>query len=175
MHELEHIKQFVSFAAKELKLASVPHINFVGNEENKKQTFGHTKDNVITVRVTGRHPVDVMRTVAHELIHFKQGNKRSSEQAREDEANAIAGRVMRAYATKYPNAFKHRSIREDTVSATPVNAMGASAADPTTGNIQGYSPIMMQKNMLKRPKPLSDIIGKRAMLKDLKKDKKNGV
>jgi hypothetical protein len=82
---------------------------------------------------------------------------------------------MRAYATKYPNAFKHRSIREDTVSATPVNAMGASAADPTTGNIQGYSPIMMQKNMLKRPKPLSDIIGKRAMLKDLKKDRKRGV
>lgn len=120
MSSLQYIKNFVSFAAKHLGLKAVPKINFVGSVENKKATFGHfLKDNKgesITIRVTDRHPIDVMRTIAHELYHHKQrlSGVNHSERVKEDEANAIAGRIMRAYDTKYPGAFNLKPIKEDT-------------------------------------------------------------
>jgi hypothetical protein len=129
---IRHVHHFVSFAAKHLKLSKMPHIRFVGSEEDKKQAFGHSIGNEIVVRTTDRHPLDVMRTLAHELTHFKQNGRASegSEGEREDGANAMAGRVMREYDTKYPKAFKDRPIKEDAmVSAIPGNNAGGGAID----------------------------------------------
>ena len=89
------IEMFVKFAAKELGLTKLPKIHYVGTTENKKAAFGHSMGNDIWVRITDRHPIDVMRTITHELIHFKQ--KGGSERFKEDQANALAGRVMRKF------------------------------------------------------------------------------
>jgi len=164
MSSINHVKQFVNFAAKELGLTSLPKINFVGNTENKRDTFGHffgrRHGSSITVRITGRHPIDIMRTLAHELIHYKQKIKKtkSSEQMKEDEANELAGRIMRKFDNKYPKVFKDLpiSIKEDgeggTVSAVPANAIGNPGSNP---NMQTFDPLLGTK-MLKR-KQLQDI------------------
>jgi len=119
----QHVQNFVSFATKHLKLKGQPHIRFVGSEEDKKQAFGHSKGKEVVVRVTNRHPIDVMRTLAHELTHFRQGNSKASDQSREDNANAIAGRIMRDYDTKYPKVFKDGPISEEGEGAA--NSTGA--------------------------------------------------
>lgn len=175
---LKDVKNFITFAAKYLHLGSLPHIRFVGAIENKKRAFGHFmsdrhSDGSITVRVTDRHPIDVMRTIAHELIHHKQriSGVPRSEQMKEDEANALAGRIMREYDTKYPKTFKDKPITSihETESAVPANAMGGSSSTAGTGGIDTYDPLMsrmMQKR--KPPKGLRQIIGH-----ELKLDKRS--
>jgi len=136
---LQHVQKFVSFATKHLKLRGQPHIRFVGSDEDEKQAFGHSKGKEVVVRVTNRHPIDVMRTLAHELTHFRQGNSKASDQSREDNANAIAGRIMRDYDTKYPKTFKAKPISEEgegmTTSALPAIHTGKDIAnfDPLLG------------------------------------------
>ena len=108
--QLKHLNKFIDFAKKELKLPSLPNIHFAGSEENEKQAFGHSIGNDITIRINDRHPIDIMRTVAHELTHYSQNLKRQKgEQFREDEANALAGRLMRKFGTTNPEVFKDRS------------------------------------------------------------------
>ena len=78
----------MKFAAKELGLRSLPNIKFVGSSENRMDSFGHTKGNSITVRITDRHPIDIMRTIAHEFIHIKQ-NVTKKKIGNEDQANDL--------------------------------------------------------------------------------------
>jgi hypothetical protein len=118
---------FVKFAAKELGLTKLPTIHYVGSAENKKAAFGHSMGNDIWIRITDRHPIDVMRTITHELIHFRQ--KGGSERFKEDQANAIAGRVMRKFDTTFPSAFKLKPIREDVASTVPANSAGAGGVE----------------------------------------------
>jgi hypothetical protein len=155
-----HIQHFISFAVKHLKLTKMPNIRLVGHSEDSKRTFGHSISNEIVVRSIGRHPNDVMRTLAHELVHFKNGSKNASDEKREDMANAIAGRIMRLYNTKYPNTFKNKPITEEgeggMVSAVPANAMGASSS--ASGPIQTYDP----KLKIPGPKKLKNILRRNA-------------
>ena len=167
--DLHHINKFIGFAAKELGLTSLPKIHLVGHEEDKKDAFGDFKDGNVHVRVVGRHPVDVMRTIAHELIHHKQNTTRSKkgEQMKEDDANRIAGRVMRSFDTKHPEVFKDSPLPEDVASAIPANCMGASSSTHGTGGIDTFDPLMKMKKISR----LSDIIGKNKPLKNIKKGK----
>jgi len=173
----DHIKKFVPFAAKELGLTSLPKIHLVGHNEDEKAAFGHSKGNNIAVRIVGRHPIDVMRTIAHELIHYRQNlsKKKNSEKMREDEANAIAGRVMRNFDTAHPEAFKDKPIPEEVGSVIPNNLMGNSSSIQGTGGITTIDPLMKPKNKqntfltqrVHDMKKLSDIIGSNSTLKKL--------
>jgi len=144
-----HLKMFIKFASKELGLKVLPKIHFVGNVENKMHAFGHTNKKEIYVRVTDRHPIDIMRTLAHELIHCKQ--KSGSDDWKEDNANEMAGRIMRKFDNKYPNVFKDKAIKanmmEDGVVANAVGTGGMGSSSP--GPIQGFDPILKLK-----PQPL---------------------
>jgi len=150
--ELKLFKHFIKFAAKELGLTNTPNIVLTGRGQDKHLAFGHSIGKDITVRVTGRHPMDSMRTIAHEMYHVKLHNK-SSTQSEEDKANAMAGRIMKKYNTLFPNVFKHLPIREETV-------IGDSS--PSNPN----SPIAQPERLLS-PKIL-----KRKKLRDIVKVKK---
>jgi len=180
------INHFVKFAAKELKLSKTPKISLVGHQEDKKRAFGDFRNDTDTIRVRalGRHPLDVMRTIAHELIHYKHKNKHSSEQSKEDEANAIAGRIMRKYDQQNPHLFNEDATA---ASALPTNNVGS-------GEVATFSPLFgakkkkdgEERTMLSRLVPssslkdkagdkgrsLRDIIGKNKVDKDMKKEKK---
>lgn len=161
MIQINHLKTFIQFAAKELNLPSLPNIHFVGSSHDKKRSFGHSIGRDITVRITNRHPVDVMRTIVHEMIHFKQNLKgKTGEQFREDQANALAGRIMRKFGTTNPSIFKDQPIPSNVTeeeSAVPANCAGS-------GAIAGIG-IGPQGEPGKKKKKLVDIIGPLKRLK----------
>jgi hypothetical protein len=157
---LNDIKKFIKFAAKELDLSELPKIKFVGSSENTRNAFGHFVDDAITVRITDRHPIDIARTLAHEMYHWKQKltGTTESEQSKEDNANLFAGRVLKSFDVSHPAVFKDKAIKSnikedgETTSALPANHTG--------GNIASFDPLMTIKNILKRPAPRRTNIGK---------------
>jgi hypothetical protein len=51
-----------------------------------------------------------MRTIAHELVHYQQKTlhrkgKSSAGSKHENEANAVAGEIVRKYGQKHPEIF----------------------------------------------------------------------
>ena len=153
------VRKFISFAVRKLGLASTPTIHLVGSTENSRNAFGHFmgtgKSNTISVRMTDRHPIDVMRTIAHELCHYKQRvmHTRASEQQREDEANAMAGRIMRDFDTTHPNVFRDKPIKED----MGVAAMGGAVNNIGDGNIAKFDPLLSKKGaIIKRKAPVEE-------------------
>lgn len=63
--------------AKRLGIQNAPKIIFTNDKKNSKEAFGKTAyydptQRVVRVYVTGRHPTDILRSFAHELIHHWQ-------------------------------------------------------------------------------------------------------
>jgi hypothetical protein len=107
-------KEFVKFTVKELGLKSLPKsIKFEGDNYSAQYltfgTYNPSTDEVVVVKGQ-RHPVDVLRTLAHELVHHKQredGQELNGEDGSniENEANAKAGELMRKFRTVRPEIF----------------------------------------------------------------------
>ena len=106
----EIVSLFIPFAADALELDDLP--NFSLNSEGSGRSFGSYGGNQINLNVEGRHPMDVLRTLAHEMTHYKQdlhdqlthesGETGSPE---ENEANMVAGIIMRDFGRTYPELF----------------------------------------------------------------------
>ena len=103
---------FIKLAAEYLGLEELPTIDVVKQVPNAEgTTFGRYEPEVRTIWLVahGRHPKDVLRTLAHELVHYQQdveerlqydsGETGSNE---ENEANAVAGIIMRNYSEQNP-------------------------------------------------------------------------
>lgn len=111
----EKLNEFVKFVKKQLDLKTVPTISVQNHRDGLKTTanYDYTKENkVIKVCSKNRALVDVMRSIAHELVHHKQ-----FEQGRlkvkppdiggeiEDEANAKAGQYIKMFAKDDPTIY----------------------------------------------------------------------
>jgi hypothetical protein len=78
LSQLEDLtKKLVPFAQKQIGFNNPPVINFNGDEKNAANPFGRTgqydpHNREITIFVTGRHVKDVLRSIAHELVHHGQ-------------------------------------------------------------------------------------------------------
>jgi hypothetical protein len=118
------VKNFLPLAMKELKIKKLPRIILKKHIETNdgQATFGRfvNEEEKIYLGIADRHPVDILRTLAHELVHFKQ-----YEQGRmkpdsgdtgspiENEAHAVAGVLMRYFNKKYPDAVKSSAVSLD--------------------------------------------------------------
>lgn len=106
--------EFIKFVVKELGMQSLPKsIKFVGEEYSQQHmtfgTYNPSLDEVVIVK-GNRHPVDVLRTLAHELVHHKQredGKTLNGDDGSdiENEANAKAGELMRKFRNVIPEIF----------------------------------------------------------------------
>ena len=115
------IKRFQVFLKRELRLTYDIPVIFVDDVDFSKRiaAFGEiSKGNVIHLSIVNRHPMDIMRTLAHEYVHYKQhvekGLQRKSPHAgspTEDQANAKAGEIMRKYGQLHPELFDLMPIR----------------------------------------------------------------
>jgi hypothetical protein len=111
----ERLNEFVKFVKKELELETVPTIVIKGNRDGLKTTanYDYTKENkIIKVFGKGRMLVDVMRSVAHEMVHHKQFEQGRLEVRPpdiggeiEDEANAKAGQYIKMYSKIDPTIY----------------------------------------------------------------------
>lgn len=116
---------FVSFASDKLGLLSIPKIQYKDNEEQGCQpSFGgyNPDSHEIVISTKNRHPMDVFRTLAHELVHHKQNEdgrikdvskEGSTGSPIEDEANSLAGRLMRWFGKANPDKFALTHIIEE--------------------------------------------------------------
>ena len=117
---VEMFKKFLPLAMKVLELDSLPRMMFATKvDETDQPTFGlySNSDRVLKVALTNRHPNDILRTVAHELTHYKQdiNNELNNDSGdtgsdHENEANATAGVIMRHFNKLYPEYLKSQPL-----------------------------------------------------------------
>lgn len=114
-------KNFIKFTAKELELDNLPKINLIKDQNYsvKHHSFGgyRPSDKSINIMISNRHIQDVLRTLAHELVHYRQdinnqlnpdsGNDGSPE---ENEANSVAAVCMRKWGKMHPELFGKESL-----------------------------------------------------------------
>ena len=108
-HMLTHLLQLCK---DELDLEELPNINMLDDATtvSSGSSFGEFDGTGINVVSKDRHPVDVMRTLAHELVHWKQRLEGmeldgSDGSETENQANAVAGEIMRKFGKMYPEYF----------------------------------------------------------------------
>ena len=117
------IDQFAASCIDYLGIKRAPEIKLHTNTDWSEQTgsFGQyePETNVLHLATSGRHALDILRTMAHEFTHRKQAEKETlpdnageTGSPYEDEANAMAGRIMRHWAEKHPEMFAHVPLEE---------------------------------------------------------------
>ena len=104
----DKLNKFVKFVKDELGIEKMPTISVQNHREGLKTTanYDYTKENkVVKVCSKNRALVDVMRSIAHELVHHKQFEQGRLEVKPpdiggeiEDEANAKAGQFIKMFA-----------------------------------------------------------------------------
>lgn len=108
------VSHLLELCKQELEITQLPHIRLIGNvpslKSGEKSSFGEFDGHTIKVITTNRHPIDVLRTLAHELVHWKQqmeGEHMDGEDGSDTEnaANSIAGIILRRFGKKYPESF----------------------------------------------------------------------
>ena len=116
--------KFLPLAMKDLGLTTLPKIipELHIESHDGQATFGRFVNDELAIHLalTNRHPVDILRTLAHELVHFKQLtmgkiNDASGETGspEENQANTIAGIIMRHFNKEYPDAVNMQPIELD--------------------------------------------------------------
>jgi hypothetical protein len=117
------VHDFISHAAERLGIENMPHIELHSDSEwsEREHSFGRYTPNTHTLEVNlaNRHIMDILRTVAHELVHCRQHelsplpDEAGETGSRwENEAHAKAGELMRDYADANPNRFGEHSLAE---------------------------------------------------------------
>lgn len=119
--KVNKLREFVSYVLDRLGVDEPPRIKFIDDKSHALQlgSFGgfDLNDKSINVNIAGRHAADIMRTLAHEIVHYcqdreKEGGLEASDGETgtqyENQANAVAGQIMRDYARKNPSIFESR-------------------------------------------------------------------
>ena len=110
-HDLKEIvKEFGAFIVKKLAIKKPFKIHLTTNREGMK-TYAHYDPNsgLIKVCIKGRSKADVLRSIAHEMVHHQQNqNGKLSQDPKnpipdiggeiEDEANAVAGQLIKEFS-----------------------------------------------------------------------------
>jgi predicted nucleotidyltransferase len=148
---LEMLKRFLPIVQEHLQLKSFPKIKPVLKlNHGQHPSFGMfvNETNTIELAISNRHPVDILRTLAHELVHCKQrednrlkpdSGETGSEE--ENEANALAGVIMRDFDDANPEVFDE----------TPLEL--SEGTDYVKGNVEYHdtlSHLAWQNNSLKK-------------------------
>lgn len=113
-----HLKSFMNFTAKKLGFDELPEVIYKEPDDHGDQpSFGGYApgEKKLIVMTKNRHPMDIFRTVAHELVHHKQNldgrlgkdikQEGSTGSDIENEANSEAGKVMRWFGKANPDLF----------------------------------------------------------------------
>lgn len=114
------LHDFIKYAANHLELKTLPKFDIVFDNDRsvENSSFGGYGGRHIQITVKDRHIMDVCRTLAHELVHFRQdmngdlegNNPGATGSPQENEANAEAAVIMRNWGKLHPKLFSLRAI-----------------------------------------------------------------
>ena len=109
------IEDFIEFGKKELSLDDDFRVNLTSNGDDIETLANYDMlDNEINVLTKDRADADIIRSIAHEMVHHKQnvrgdlrGNPEEGEDGSpwEDEANARAGVLVRKFGKINPDIY----------------------------------------------------------------------
>jgi hypothetical protein len=115
----EIIRAFLQFAKKELGLSQLPKIRVHSDPSHsiEHKSFGGYSNGGINITISNRHINDVLRTLAHELIHYVQDlenrilpDSGADGSPIENEANSKAAVLMRKWGSLHPTSFALMAI-----------------------------------------------------------------
>lgn len=109
--KLNVLKDFIAFCKSELSIQTLPKISLINDKSfvEKFRSFGEYNPSTNSIKVVsiGRNLADVCRSLAHELCHHRQnelgmlyGDAGNTGTDIENDANAMAGILMREYGKK---------------------------------------------------------------------------
>lgn len=108
----ETITDFVRFAAKQLGLQQEPNIEFVDVRDGSMTTAAYSpSDCSMKIYRGNRATFDICRSIAHEMVHQMQDENGDELDGTtgspcEDEANAVAGRLIRMYGAENDSFYE---------------------------------------------------------------------
>lgn len=117
MSQDDIIRDFLNYVVEELSIDQVPKLRLKKDPawSVRNKSFGRydAATGELIVALGNRHVMDILRTLAHELVHRKQDEAESmppdageTGSEHENEANAKAGVLMRNYAELHPEYFQ---------------------------------------------------------------------
>lgn len=110
----EDIIDFLRFTCNFLKITSIPNIQFVKEPITNSNAISFAAfsptESKIMLYIKNRHILDVFRSLAHEMVHYKQSLEKSDLDGTtgsedENEANSLAGQIMRLYGKNHPEMY----------------------------------------------------------------------
>jgi hypothetical protein len=117
------INEFLQFAVDDLGITKPCKIELT-TDKSKTKTYGHYEPstNTIVIYVKGRGTGDILRTLAHELVHRRQAEldliKPDSGETGspiENEANAMAGVLLRKFGEKNPMIYESLMLEKEDI------------------------------------------------------------
>ena len=146
---IDALRDFLPIAIAHVKLDHIPKIKLVTEIKSGNQpAFGqfNIDTKTIDVVVHNRNPVDILRTLAHEIVHYAQGQRNELDADSgvtgspiEDEANAEAGVIMRLFAKHHPKYLTLPAIEvPNQLSEKRKNKRKKKAKSPRMGGYYGY-------------------------------------
>jgi hypothetical protein len=118
--QIDTITEFIKYAAKALGLQNLPSsltLSYDTKKAKTRHTFGYfdPSNNKIWLYVKDRNVADILRTLAHELVHRKQAeqgrietNSGDTGSEIENEANAQAGVLLRNFGKTHEEIYEHK-------------------------------------------------------------------
>lgn len=109
------VKEFINFVIKGLKIQTPVKIHMVTKDTPELTTSGVYMEDTgeIWIRIKNRIHCDIFRSLSHELVHHRQKeigklNKNSGDDgsSEENEANALAGVIIRKFGKKHPEIYE---------------------------------------------------------------------
>ena len=117
---IDALRDFLPLAIKHLELKKLPKIKLLDEVETEHMpSFGKfsNDDRTIHLGIKNRHPNDILRTLAHEMVHYAQGQRDELDadsgatgSPEEDQANAEAGVIMREFNQQFPQYMELKPI-----------------------------------------------------------------
>jgi pterin-4a-carbinolamine dehydratase len=117
---IDALRDFLPLAIKHLELKKLPKIKLLDEIETEHMpSFGKfsNDDSTIHLGIKNRHPNDILRTLAHEMVHYAQGQRDELDSGsgatgspEEDQANAEAGVIMREFNQQFPQYMELKPI-----------------------------------------------------------------
>jgi len=121
------LNNFMTYACQELQIENPPTLEIRNEFGEEQPSFGAyvPSDHHIFINPSNRNIVDIYRTLAHELVHAKQNemgllkpDSGDTGSDIENDANSIAGIIMRDYGKSNPDIYKIGVLNESETKKT---------------------------------------------------------